>query len=129
VNLKACVTATPFGAPESVTNQRPQKVLPMNALLFGMGKLTEPYPTLVGLVESCRLTRANEPVAGMFGPVPGSLSSITSTDCAPARAPEMATVKFGLPARGGSMAMIVGTMPPVPGSPVPVTCGTRVDSE
>ena len=80
------------------------------------------------LPDSCTLMRANEAVAGIAGPLPGSLLSITSTADAPPKALVTPTVKLGLPASAGSMAVACGMLPPEPCVPLPVIAGTRFDS-
>ena len=65
------------------------------------------------LIEEYMLL-ANEAVAGMVGPAPGSLLSITSTACAPPSAFETPTVKLELPTNGGSTATGCGILPPEP---------------
>src|SRR4051812_192955 len=96
VNLNAGLVATPPAAAASLMYQRPKNDWPTRAELPGMSKLAEPKPWPAPLPDSVRLRRANEPVAGMVGPAPGSLLSITSTACEPPSAFETPTLKLAL---------------------------------
>src|SRR6266566_3744390 len=92
VNLKAGLTATPPAAFVSFTNHLPKNVAPTKAEFAGTNKLAEPKPWPAPLPDNVRLMRANDAVAGIVGPVPGSLLSMTRTAWAPPSALETATV-------------------------------------
>src|SRR5438874_1767651 len=111
VNLNAGLVATPPMAAASLTYQRPKNGWPTKDELPGMSRLAEPKPWPAPLPFSVRLMRANDPVAGIVGPAPGSLLSITSTACAPPSALETPTLKLALPTSGGSTATGCGMLP------------------
>src|SRR5262252_1289325 len=79
VNLNAGLAATPPGLPASLTYQRPKNVCPIKLGLPGINRLAEPNPLPAPLPDKVRLSRANDAVAGIDGPAPGSLLSMTST--------------------------------------------------
>src|SRR4030095_12811271 len=120
VNRNAGVAATPPAAFESLTYQRPKNVWPTRDEFAGTSSLMEPKPWPAPLPDSCTLMRAKDAVAGIVGPAPGSLLSITSTADAPPNALLSPTVKLGLPASAGSMAVACGMFPPEPCVPLPV---------